>query len=515
MHSDQQSEKEQLRHYRQLMEIHRRVGVERDITRLPEVVMRGVSELLDVERSTLFLIDWETMQLRASFAQGVEGDAIVVPLRMGIVGTAILQRKILNIVNAYQHPYFNSSIDELTGYTTDSILAAPIIDDHGMVLGGIEWLNKDTGRFSGEDETKLAAGAQRLAGLIQQGKLDALAASTEMAMLHEQVGFERGSIFIMDNILGQLVAQHLDGLEEQKLNLTVKLGIVGLVALTNQMLLIPDTFSDPRFDSSFDNLTGYKTRNILCVPLHDANGEVLGAIEAINKLSGDFSEQDIDLLTDIAGIVSIAIENAMLLKDGDKQFHSILEVMAASIDARDTLTAGHSTRVAQFANEIGLKLGFTENDLDVLRVSAILHDYGKIGIYDSVLKKNGSLDSDEFAHMKQHAAITHDILDKIYLARKYRGVPLIASSHHEYLNGSGYPNGLKSNEIPFMAKILTVADVYEALTADRHYRKGMTPEQAMLILEEGVSSNKFDSGVLAALREYLKQSNVEGMGRAE
>ena len=496
---------DQHQRYRQFMEIQRRVGAERDITRLPDLVMREVSELLGTDRSTLFLMDWETMQLRACFAQGIEGNSIVVPLRMGIVGAAILQRKILNIVNAHQHPYFNSSIDNLTGYKTDSVLASPIIDGDGMVLGGAELLNKKTGRFTKEDEKAFTAAVQRLVVLIQDGALDRQCACDEMAALRRQIGFDRSSVFVTNEATGQLAALYSEGLEKQKITLTVKLGIAGLVALTNQMLLIPDVASDPRFDSSFDKLTGYHTKNILCIPLRGSSGEALGAIQAINKLTGDFGEQDIEILTNIAGIISIAIENAMLLKDSDRQFHSILEVLAASIDARDTMTAGHSIRVAEFATGIGRVMGFAEADLDVLRVSAILHDYGKIGVDDCVLKKNGKLDVSEFAHMKQHATITCDILEKIYFARKYRGVPLIASSHHEYLDGSGYPNGLDSNEIPFMAKILAVSDVYEALTADRHYRQGMAPEQALAILEEGVSNNKFDVGILAALKVYLAQ----------
>lgn len=500
---------DQHRHYRQLMEIQRQVGAERDITRLPDIIMREVSQLLGTDRSTLFLMDWETMQLRACFAQGVEGNAIVVPLRMGIVGAAILQRKILNIVNAHQHPYFNSNIDDLRGYKTDSILASPIIDGNGMALGGAELLNKKTGRFTQGDEKTFTAAVQRLAGLIQDGVLDAQHACDEMAVLRGQIGFDRSSVFIMDKASGHLVALYSEGLEKQRITLTVKLGIAGLVTLTNQTLLIPDAASDPRFDSSFDKITGYRTRNILCVPLRGANGEVLGAVQAINKLEGDFGEQDVEVLTSVAGIVSIAIENAMLLKDSERQFHSILEVLAASIDARDTLTAGHSLRVAEFATGIGRVMGFAEADMDVLRVSAILHDYGKIGVDDCVLKKNGKLNASEFAHMKQHATLTCDILGKIYFARKYRGVPLIASSHHEYLDGSGYPNGLNGNEIPFMAKILAVADVYEALTADRHYRKGVPPERALAILEEGVSNNKFDAGILAAMRVYLTQNKPD------
>jgi len=509
MQSNQQTADEQYRLYRRFMEIQRRVGAERDIARLPGLVMHEVSELLGTDRSTLFLVDWETMQLRACFAQGIESNAIVVPLRMGIVGAAILQRKILNIVNAHQHPYFNFSIDSLSGYKTDSVLASPVIDGDGMVLGGVELLNKKTGRFTKEDEKIFTVAVQRLVVLIHDGALDRQRACDEMAALRRQIGFDRSSVFVTDEATGQLAALYSEGLEKQKITLTVKLGIAGLVTMTNQMLLIPDAASDRRFDSSFDKITGYHTRNILCIPLRGANGEALGAIQAINKLEGNFGEQDIEMLASIAGIISIAIENAMLLKDSDRQFHSILEVLAASIDARDAMTAGHSTRVAEFATGIGRVMGFAEADLDVLRVSAILHDYGKIGVDDCVLKKNGKLDVSEFAHMKQHATLTCDILDKIYFARKYRGVPLIASSHHEYLDGSGYPNGLDSNEIPFMAKILAVADVYEALTADRHYRKSMTPEQALTILEEGVSNNKFDVGVLAALRVYLSQDKPD------
>ena len=511
MQSDQWTLDEQCRCHRQLVEIQRRVGAERDITRLPDIVMREVSSLLGTDRSTLFLLDWETMQLRACFAQGVEGKSIVVPLRMGIVGAAILQRRILNIVNAHQHPYFNSSIDALTGYKTDSVLASPIISDEGMVLGGVELLNKKTGRFTKEDEKTLTTAVQRVAGLIQEGVLDTQCARDEMAVLHKQIDFDRGSVFVTDEATGQLVALYSEGLEKREISLTLKLGIAGLVALTNQMLLVPEAASDTRFDPSFDRLTGYHTKNILCVPLRGANGEALGAIQAINKMEGCFCEQDVEMLTSVAGIVSIAIENAMLLKDSDRQFHSILEVLAASIDARDTMTAGHSQRVAEIAVEIGMKMGFVEADLDVLRVSAILHDYGKIGVDDCVLKKNGKLDEPEFNHMKQHATITCDILEKIYFARKYRGVPLIASSHHEYLDGSGYPNGLGANEIPFMAKIIAVADVYEALTADRHYRDSMTSEQALAILDKGVSNNKFDAGVLAALRAYLARGELGGL----
>ncbi|OHC66545.1 MAG: hypothetical protein A2045_05055 [Rhodocyclales bacterium GWA2_65_20] len=490
-----------------LLEIQRRVSQERSLERLPGLVMREVTELLAADRSTLFLLDGETMALRACFAEGVAADnAIVVPLRMGVIGTAILARKTVNLVDAYQHPYFNPEVDAHSGYKTESLLVVPIANADGQVLGGIELLNKLTGRFTAADEKAVEAVAERLAAAA----IDAAAANRELAALRQRIECDRGTVFRLDPLAGQLVAVHADGADGARISLNMKLGIAGLVALTGQPLLIPDAHADPRFDASFDRRTGYRTRNILCVPLRGANADTLGVIQIINRRDGDFSAEDMALLTSVAGVVAIAVENALLFADGERQFHSLLETLAATIDARDTLTAGHSKRVALIACGIARELGFAENDLDVLNVSALLHDYGKIGIDDAVLKKEGKLDEREFAHIKLHAVLTFDILDKIRFSRKYRNVPLIASSHHEALDSSGYPRQFANREIPFMAKILAVADVFEALTADRHYRKGMAVEQALAILDAGVGK-KFEGRLVVALKRYLDRGGLAAL----
>lgn len=491
-----------------LLEIQRRVSEEHNLARLPSLVMREVTELLDADRSTLFLFDRQTMALRACFAEGVVGKSIVVPLRMGVIGTAILQRKAISLVDAYQHPYFNEEIDAQSGYKTESMLAVPIHGHDGHVLGGIELLNTPLGRFSEVDEMFVREAAERLA---LDANIDSTGADREIEWLHERVEFDRGTVFKVDLPAGQLFAVHADGSDRRPIALNLKLGIAGLVALTGEPLLIHNAHADPRFDASFDKRTGYVTRQILCVPLKGSNGEALGVIQVINCMHCEFSEEDLALLGSVAGVVSIALDNAQLFYDSDRQFHSLLEALAASIDARDTLTAGHSKRVAQIALGIGRELGFAESDLDVLDVSALLHDYGKIGTADSVLKKEGKLDEAEFAHMKQHAALTYDILEKIKFSRKYRNVPMIASSHHETLDGKGYPHGYGPQEIPFMAKILTVADVFEALTADRHYRKGMSIAQAYSILDEG-TGRKFEPRVITALKQYLDKGGLEALG---
>lgn len=203
----------------------------------------------------------------------------------------------------------------------------------------------------------------------------------------------------------------------------------------------------------------------------------------------------------------------MLFADQERQFHSMVAALAASIDAKDGLTAGHSSKVALHAVAIGGALGFGAEELDLLRVAAILHDYGKIGINDSVLKKEGVLDAEELVHMQMHASLSEDILKRIHFTRRYRSVPLIAACHHERLDGSGYPHGLTGREIPFMAKILTVADVFEALTSDRHYRKKTSSDEALEILDAGAGT-RFDSHVVAALRRSLAGAQAAALPAA-
>ncbi len=472
--------------------------------KLAALVMETVGSLLEADRSTLFLFDSELIALRSCFAQGMDGQkSIVVPLRMGLVGTALLQRQTLNLVNASRHPYFNADFDSVPGVPLDSLLAVPIFKaDDGQVLGGLKLINNPSGRFTPEDELVANDAARQFAECLGSNSVEIVPVIQKLDLLHNWIEFGHGAVFRLDQGSGVLQALHLEGGANQT-PLNMRLGIAGVVALTGKALMVVDAASDPRFDASFDRETGYVTRQILCVPLHDSRDEVLGVIQVINKIRGSFDAGDLDLLVSVAGIVKVALENAMHAKEEELQFHSLVDALAASIDARDPLTAGHSRRVAQIAKGIALQLKFTEQDAELLEVAAILHDYGKIGVNDAVLKKEGRLDAVEYEHIKRHAQLSHDILDKIHFARKYRSVPLIAGSHHENLDGSGYPLGLKSHEIPFMAKILSVADVFEALTADRHYRSGLPLTMAMEIIDAGIG-HKFESRIVAALREYLK-----------
>jgi putative nucleotidyltransferase with HDIG domain len=508
-HHRLQSLEKEIQKFRILQEIHKKIGAERDMGKLLPLIISEISELIEADRTSIFLVDWETLELRAKFAEGIQNGAINIKLRMGIVGWSVLTKQVVNIANAYEHPYFNPAIDQILNYRTESILVAPIQDNRGQVIGALEMLNKDTGCYSDAD-IALIKDRARILGQADHPFADMLGSEAEtlVQQLMGKTSSERGSIFTIDRHTGNLYSLYAHGLEKPGISLNLRLGIAGLVAVSGQVLNIKDAAKDDRFDSSIDERTGYRTGTILALPLIDPNGENIGVIEVINKRNGVFDNADIDILKGLSSIVTIAIVNAMMLDEHEKQFQSFLEVMAASIDAKDRYTAGHSINVTRYAVGIATELGFNDSEIGVIRTAGLLHDYGKLGIDDHILKKPGKLNEEEYQHIKKHVTITRNILEKMKFARKYRNVPAIAASHHEYIDGSGYDSGLQANEIPFMAKIITVADVYEALTADRHYRPAMHTEKALSVLHEGVDNGKFDGNIVNALISYLEKTQV-------
>ncbi len=489
------------RQLKRFIEIEKKIGGERNINQLLPLIMTEISRFLDADRSTLFLLNWEGMELWAKFAEGLEAGKISIKMRMGIVGVSVLTKQIINVANAYEDPRFNAKIDEITGFKTQSILAAPIFGKDNEVVGAVELLNKKAGLFTKEDEQLVRKQISNLREEEFTLQLDKSQAETFVCEIRELTQCLRGSLFLINKQKGELFTIVSDGLGGKDIRLSMNLGIAGLVAMTGKALNIPDAYADSRFDMRTDQKTGYRTRCILCVPVKNKNREVFGVIQTINKKNGIFTDTDAEYLKALSSGIAIALENAMLFREQDRQFKSILEVMAASIDAKDPLTAGHSKKVTQYAVGIANELGFGEIEQDILSVAALLHDYGKLGIDDYILKKPGRLTDEEYENIKQHVFITRDILNKMHFSRQYRNVPMIAASHHERLDGSGYLAGLKSEDIPFMTKIIAVADVFEALTSQRHYRDALPADSAFEILEQE-SETMHDESVVAALKKY-------------
>lgn len=361
-----------------------------------------------------------------------------------------------------------------------------------------------------ESRTVSSGSGDPLVALLKIGQ--AVSAETNIDTLLKVIAEEtkiairadRCSVFLYDKKNNELWSKVALGLESQEIRFPADKGLAGHVVKTGETINIKDAYSDDRFNKEIDIQTGYKTKTILCMPIKNLKQEIMGAFQVLNKLDGYFSEEDEDLLIAIGSSAGIALENAQLFKEQKEMlieqkqvFDSFIDTLAASIDARDKITSGHSTRVRLYSGLIARKLNLNARLVEIIEKAATLHDIGKIGIRDSVLQKEGKLTDEEYKHIQEHVEITHNILEKIHMSEDFKLVTEIACSHHEKYDGSGYYRNLKGDDINFGGRILAVSDVFDAITSKRHYRDKMPIVNVLDILLKS-SGNHFDPVVVEA-----------------
>jgi HD-GYP domain-containing protein (c-di-GMP phosphodiesterase class II) len=279
-------------------------------------------------------------------------------------------------------------------------------------------------------------------------------------------------------------------------------------------------YSSPYFNPAVDRQSGYHTKSLLAVPMESHEGRLLGCFQAVNRLDetksdglGAFSDEDVELLSALANIASVALENSLLYREQQQQFNSFIVMLAQSVDAKDPTTANHTKLVTGISVALAKQLELSETAVERIRISAILHDYGKIGVPDAVLTKPGPLTDDEFQMMRSHCIKSILLLRKIAFRRDLSDVPDVAGQHHEKLDGTGYPFGLRGEEITLEGRILAVADVFQALTQTRPYKAGRSPRAALAICRDmtagyidhhgRVSGSHLDDLVVDALEKLL------------
>jgi putative nucleotidyltransferase with HDIG domain len=328
-----------------------------------------------------------------------------------------------------------------------------------------------------------------------------------LAIIHhvtQAFGAERSTLYLHDPSRCELWTLVAQGLEHWpgELRIADDYGLCGRVFQTHDALCVDDTFETPHFARHLAERTGYLPRSMLLAPVIDKGGRCDGVLQVMDRRVGFFTRQDLPLLEAIAVQVGIRLENSRLYEAQRRQFNSFVRAFSAALDARDPLTAIHSVNVANYAMGIGEILGLPHADIEWLRIAGLLHDVGKIGVPEAVLTKPGRLTPDEFDEMKRHALYSREILSKIEFTEDLRGLEAIAAAHHEKLDGSGYPDGLSGDQIPLKARILTVADIYDALTQTRHYRQGRTMDEALRIIDE-MTPAQLDARCVGALKAFL------------
>jgi len=235
-------------------------------------------------------------------------------------------------------------------------------------------------------------------------------------------------------------------------------------------------------------------------PAQASNEQVLGAITLLGNAQDSFANpDDMQLLRSMAALMAEAVSNAQMEDRQRTTFLMTLETLAKSLEARDVYTRGHSQRVSEVSMMIGERMGLTAEALEELRVGTILHDIGKIGVPDSILNKPGRLTDEEFHIMKSHPVIGYEICSPLGLSE---GVLMIIRNHHEKLDGSGYPDGLKGGELPLSLRIVCVADAFDAMSSRRPYRHVMAMNRVLAELSAGAGV-QFDPVVVENLKDLL------------
>lgn len=378
---------------------------------------------------------------------------------------------------------------------------------------------------AGPDEAKDAKSAQRLAMLLEITKtisselnLDVLLPLIAM-QTSQALEADRATLYLVDDDKKEIWSKVAMGITIGEIRQPLGVGLSGWVAQSGQSLNIPDVYEDQRFNRDWDKKTGYRTKSMLVWPMFRRDGTVQGVFQIINKLTAEaFEPDDEQLLDALAGSASIAVDNAALYTANRELMESVFSTLAATVDAKDAQTGGHTARVLEYAMALGRRLGLQADRLRVLRMAAMLHDYGKIAVKDAVLTKPAALSDDEYKEMQSHVVHTFNILSKIEFPRELRDVPRVAGEHHERNDGRGYPNKLTKDAITIEGRILHVCDVFDALASKRYYKPAMPMAKIMEIIGGGRGA-EFDEDVVDAFKELLpefKQIMARyGMGQDE
>ena len=641
---------QKIKRIRQMEEVSQALNSTENEVEMLRKAMTAAVTLVHAEAGSLLLREEPSGELFFKMAVGEKGEhlkEVRLKLGQGVAGLVAQSRKPLLISDAQHDPRVAHDVDLRTGFVTKNLIAVPILVQ-GAVIGVLEAVNKRGGKpFSNWDVDEFACLSHQVALALEKtrlyrehhGKIGRLQKLQEISgVLNSSLNpadirkraieaatvvmnADTGSLLLMDEAAQELyfdVALGEGGEGIRQIRLKVGQGIAGAVAKTQQPEIINDCYSDPRFNPAGDKKTGFRTRNMVCVPVK-AKDRLLGVLQAINKKDGAaFTQDDLQDFVSLANQVGIAIDNANLYEEINRLLEGFINASVMAIESRDPTTSGHSARVATLCGGLAEILDrldsgpfkdvtFNYDQMKELRYAAVLHDFGKVGVREHVLIKaeklfpgdlaqmkarfdfikrtyetkalrkkvdmlmsgdraataelvaqvdeelakqiaetdgilefllvcnrptvlaqggfdrlndiarmtyesyggqqpflmpqealtlsiaKGSLTQEERLEIESHVTHTYRFLSTIPWTKALKNIPEIAYGHHEKLDGTGYPRQVPGNVIPVQTRIMTVSDIYDALTAsDRPYKAAVPIPKALAILEDEVKHGKVD-----------------------
>jgi HD-GYP domain-containing protein (c-di-GMP phosphodiesterase class II) len=479
-----------------LLEVGKAMASERNLDRLLQLILSEVTKVMEADRSSLFLVDRERNELWSKIAQGLEVREIRIKIGMGISGYVAQTGKTVNIQDAYNDPRFNQETDKRTGYRTRTILCVPMLNKLNEVIGVLQVLNKRDGVFTLEDEELLLA-------LSSQA-----AVAVENAILYEDIqklfeGFIKASVYAIESR-----DPTTSGHSERVAVLTV--GLAEKIDRVHSGPYAGITFSaedmrELRYAALLHDFGKVGVREPVLVKgnkLYPHHLDIVAArFKFIKKtLETTYLQKKLGLALTLGPgcereLAALDEELQRRLAEVDEEFSFILEVNKPTV-----LPQGGFERIQEIA---------TNTFVDV--------DGTKVPFLDTKEAENlsigkGSLNLQERLEIESHVTHSFRFLRQIPWTKDLRRIPTIAYAHHEKLNGRGYPNALRGEDIPFQAKMMAICDVYDALTAsDRPYKRALPPERALDILGMEVKDGNLDTELVRIFTEGKVWALTVGM----
>jgi putative nucleotidyltransferase with HDIG domain len=390
--------------------------------------------------------------------------------------------------------------------------SAPVLDAQGVIQGAIV-VNQDITEIKQADN-RIRRQLEHLLALSSIDRLIAsnfdlnLSLSEILNYVTKELGVDAADILILNPGLQMLEFGAGQGFRTNAIrNTQVRLGegYAGQAALERQLVQIPNLKKEPE---NLFRKTLMAGENFTCyygVPLI-AKGQVKGVLEVFHRQALAPDAEWLDFLNTLAGQTAIAIENSTLFESLQRSnselglaYDATIEGWSHALDLRDRETEGHTQRVTDTTVKLARLIGMSEADLVQVRWGALLHDIGKMGVPDGILHKPGPLTDEEWLVMKKHPDHAYEMLSPIRYLRMALDIPYC---HHEKWDGSGYPRGLKGAQIPLVARIFSVVDVWDALRSDRPYRQAWAEEKVREYIRGSVGTH-FDPQVVDVFMQLL------------
>jgi HD-GYP domain-containing protein (c-di-GMP phosphodiesterase class II) len=329
-------------------------------------------------------------------------------------------------------------------------------------------------------------------------------------MGREMIVADRCSVWLVDRAKNELYTTVAHGVSGIRIPLTA--GLVGHSISTGEPIFIDDAYLNVEFKEvlekgalAVDKRTGYHSKAMMVVPFRNNDGDIIGAYQAVNKLTEaeTFTNQDLKYLTLAASYAGKSLESVQLHHEIEETQREIIFTMGEIGESRSKETGNHVKRVAEYSYLIAKGLGMDQDECDLIKMASPMHDIGKVAIPDAVLKKPGKLDEEEFKIMQSHTTIGYGLL-KNSTRRILKTAAILAHEHHEKWNGKGYPQGLKGKEIHIYGRITAIADVFDALGSERVYKAAWELDRILNLFKEE-RGHHFDPRVVDVFMKQLPQ----------